>query len=96
LTNAHWKFGDPASGPQDSISGFAVVHRYLNPGNYTATVTITNIDGCSNTGTQVVPIVPNTLNGQITPANPTLCEGASVLLSAPAAPVGASAAAAPR
>jgi PKD repeat protein len=88
LTNAHWKFGDPASGPQDSISGFAVVHRYLNPGNYTATVTITNIDGCSNSGTQAVPIVPNTLNGQITPANPTLCEGASVLLSAPAAPVG--------
>ncbi len=88
LIGAHWNFGDPASGSLDSISGFSVVHRYNTAGTYTATATVTNIDGCSNSSTLSVPIVPNTLAGLITPASPTFCEGSSILISAPAGPTG--------
>ncbi len=89
ITDVLWKFGDPASGPLDSIHGLAVVHKYVAAGNYTATATATSIDGCKQSATLAVPIVPNTLVGNISPFSPTFCEGGSVTISAPAGPAGA-------
>jgi PKD repeat protein len=88
ITNIHWKFGDPASGPLDSIDGFSVVHKYAAAGNYSATATATSIEGCKSSATLPVPIVPNTLTGNITPLAPTFCEGGSTTLAAPAGPAG--------
>ena len=47
-----WNFGDPAS-PVGAV-GQDVSHTYAQPGNYTATVTVTDPDGAS--GTATVPV----------------------------------------
>ncbi|MCK6694534.1 MAG: PKD domain-containing protein, partial [Thermoanaerobaculia bacterium] len=82
LTDIKWDLGDPASGALNTASGASVVHKYETPGNYTATVTVTNVAGCQNTITQNVNITPNTLAGAISPAGKSvICEGASLGLS---------------
>lgn len=78
-----WQFGDgaysyafPASLPQ---------HAYTNntntPISFTASLTITTLDGCMATSTQVVSVHPKPIV-TVTPNPSTICRGGSVLLTA--------------
>jgi PKD repeat protein len=49
-----WDFGDPAS-PVGAV-GQDVAHTYANPGLYTATVTVTDLDGATGTATVAVTV----------------------------------------
>ena len=85
LAEVAWNFGDLASGPSNDALGSPAFHSFSPPGNYAVTTTSTNAYGCTATFAQIITIVPNSLGGNITPANPgPICEGASINLSAPA------------
>ncbi len=51
-----WYFGDPLSGANDSSALSNPIHLYNNPGNYTATLTITDIHGCTNSETYPIRV----------------------------------------
>jgi len=78
-----WQFGDgsysfapPAATPQ---------HQYTNatnaPISFPATLTVTTIDGCTATQTQIVTVHPKPIV-TVTPNPATICRGGSVLLTA--------------
>ena len=58
ITEWHWDFGDG----NDSIISFPnnpnLSHLYATNGTYTATLTVTNSNGCSNVSTQEIIILP--------------------------------------
>jgi gliding motility-associated-like protein len=80
-----WSFGDPNSGSANAAGTQLAYHAYPQAGSYPVSLTLANAFGCSRTLTDTVLILPNTLSGDITlsQASP-VCEGDSVLLSAPA------------
>jgi gliding motility-associated-like protein len=53
-----WTFGDPASGSADTALPSVTQHVYNMPGNYTATLEIRDIHGCTN-----IETAPITVNG---------------------------------
>ncbi len=78
-----WDFGDPASGPANDAMGNTVYHGFP-AGTYTVTATSNNVYGCTATFTRSVTVIPSTLNGNISPANPApICEGSTITLTAP-------------
>ena len=84
LTKISWNFGDPGSGSLNVIDGAQVYHSYNTANTYTATVTLQNIAGCTNLGTQSVIITPNNLSGVILPGGLSqICEGQNISLTAP-------------
>ncbi len=86
IINTVWDFGDPASGALNQGTGNAVFHLYSPAGNYPVTVTATNAYGCEGSFTQIINITGNPFSGNITPANPVICEGKTVTLIAPIGP----------
>ena len=83
ITEVAWNFNDPFSGSLNQTTGTSVFHNYGAQGNYTITATATNITGCKGVSTFPVSITPNTLGGNITPTQSTICEGKSIILTAP-------------
>lgn len=83
FSHVRWDFGDPASGALNLAEGTSVVHSFANSGVFSASVTATNLFGCSATATTPVNISPNTLNGDISPATNSICEGTTITLNAP-------------
>ncbi len=81
--NISWNFGDPASGALNLAAGPTAYHKYA-PGSYTVTATSSDNAGCTATATQTANPQPGSLSGAVTPTNPpAVCEGSSVLLTAP-------------
>jgi gliding motility-associated-like protein len=87
VTALLWNFGDPASGAANEATAANTFHAFDNPGNYTVTLTATNIYGCSASYNNTITIDPNPLNGVINYTSP-ICEGDVTTLTAP--PSGAS------
>jgi PKD repeat protein len=88
VTQLEWNFGDLASGAANDATGNPAYHTFSATGNFAITTTTTNTYGCTAAFTQIISIDPNTLLGNISPANPApICEGASLALTAPAGAV---------
>jgi hypothetical protein len=57
-----WEFGDPGSGSADTIDtadpalGRTAQHLYAQPGSYTVTLTVTDVNGASDTATTTVVV----------------------------------------
>jgi PKD repeat protein len=49
-----WQFGDSSSGAADSSTLVAPVHQFSPPGTYTVSLTVTDANGLSSTGVQVI------------------------------------------
>ena len=47
-----WDFGDPASGAQNQSNQSNPNHRYISPGQYTVSLTVTSEEGCTETLTK--------------------------------------------
>ncbi|MFT5800700.1 MAG: gliding motility-associated-like protein [Nonlabens sp.] len=78
-----WNFGDPASAAANEATLENTFHAFDSPGNYTVTLTATNIYGCSASYNSIITIDPNPLNGIIDYSSP-ICEGVTMTLTAPA------------
>ncbi len=84
VIDIEWDFGDPSTGDANSSFIENTYHSYEVPGDYTVTMTVTNIYGCSSTMSKVVTIEANTLTGIIGLSQPTpICEGDQIILTAP-------------
>ncbi len=85
VTDVIWDFGDPGSGEANRSELRQPYKAYDLPGDYTVTLTATSIYGCEHTFSRVITVEPNALAGTISlsPAS-TVCEGETVILSAPA------------
>ncbi|MBK7174308.1 MAG: PKD domain-containing protein [Bacteroidales bacterium] len=53
-----WDFGDPTSGANNFSNLQNPSHIYANPGNYTVLLEVTNADGCPDTISHVITILP--------------------------------------
>ena len=53
LSSYSWNFGDGSTG-----SGESVGHTYANPGNYTATLTVSDDGGATATANQTITVAP--------------------------------------
>ncbi|MFK7807755.1 MAG: PKD domain-containing protein, partial [Saprospiraceae bacterium] len=82
VVEVEWDFGDPTSGEANSSISESTYHAYDTPGNYTVTLTATNIYGCSASYNSIITIDPNPLNGDIDYTSP-ICEGTTMTLTAP-------------
>ena len=77
-----WDFDDGSTNGGQNAS-----HSYLASGNYTISLTVDGINGCSNTVTASVIVYPNPLDDTIAyDSTLTICEGESVMLYAPVGP----------
>ncbi len=85
VIDIEWDFGDPGSGDANSSFIENTYHSYDTHGNYTVTMTVTNIYGCSATMSKVINIEPNNLTGTIGLSQPSpICDGDHIILTAPA------------
>ncbi len=79
-----WDFDDPSSGSANTASGSQPFHAFNAPGAYQVMLTATSVYGCSQSHTEIITVVPNTLGGNITALPPPpLCEGFTTVLTAP-------------
>ncbi len=84
ITAIAWNFGDAGSGASNESMGAISYHTFSPAGLYTSFATATNVYGCTATFTKNIAIVPNNLNGAISPpVPPAICEGGSITLTAP-------------
>lgn len=58
VNNWHWDFGDPSTQADTAVSFFAT-YSYPQGGSYTVQLTVLDTNGCADTATQVVNILPN-------------------------------------
>ncbi|OWY25292.1 PKD domain-containing protein [Sphingobacteriales bacterium UPWRP_1] len=72
-----WNFGNGAT-----VSAQQPEQSYLQDGNYTVTLAVTDNKGCTNTAAQTVTVLPVD-NGSISLPSPNACEGQTVTLTAP-------------
>lgn len=78
-TNYLWDFGDGIIKPNAALQ---TAHQYNTPGSYTPSLLATDSNGCTfSYNKDIITIHPDPIL-TITPANPVLCEGSSVELSA--------------
>ena len=84
ILETDWDFGDPGDPAIFTGNSIPVYHKYNTPGNYNISAVSINAYGCSATASIPVTILPNPLNGTITPASPpAICEGQTLGLNAP-------------
>ncbi len=84
VIDIEWDFGDPSTGDANSSFIENTYHSYATPGDYTVTMTVTNIYGCSASMSKVVTIEANNLTGIIGLSQPSpICEGDQIALTAP-------------
>jgi PKD repeat protein len=57
----YWDFGDGSNSTEQNTS-----HRYSNPGTYTVTLNVTDLDGCTNSTTKEVEAEDYTSSLEIT------------------------------
>jgi len=69
ITSYHWNFGDGTNG-----IGMIVNHTYLDSGNYTITLTVTDNDGANGSTTKQIIIINQQPN---VPNNPSPIDGAN-------------------
>ncbi|MBP6184580.1 MAG: PKD domain-containing protein [Saprospiraceae bacterium] len=74
-----WDFGDPASGPSNSVAMAQASHLFATPGSPVVSLSVNDAFGCTNTITQAILVSPNNLSGTIQYSTP-LCEGTSTTL----------------
>ncbi len=88
VVSLEWDFGDPASGAANASTLANTYHAFETPGNYTISLTASNIYGCESSFSDQLDVQPNNLGGMITamPASP-ICEGDTSLLTAPSGAV---------
>jgi gliding motility-associated-like protein len=81
-----WDFGDPASGAANGASSVSTFHDFAATGNYDVQLTATSIYGCIDSISQSITIDINNLSGLVSslPDPAQVCEGDTVLLTAPA------------
>jgi gliding motility-associated-like protein len=81
-----WDFGDPASGAANGSSGSSTFHVFSATGSYDVQLTATSIYGCTDSISQSITIDINNLSGVVSslPDPAQVCEGDTVLLTAPA------------
>ena len=56
ITQWTWNFGDPASGINNTTSIRHPLHIFNTAGSYTVTLIVSNVNGCSDTSTQIVTV----------------------------------------
>lgn len=79
LTEHYWDFGDLSS----SLLQPTTERTYDLPGTYTASLTVTDSFGCTDTYAMPIVVTPNTLGVTVTAGGPTtFCQGDSVMLTA--------------
>lgn len=81
-----WDFGDPGSGAANGSSSTSTFHIFSATGSYDVQLTATSIYGCTDSISQSIAIDVNNLSGVISslPDPAQICEGDTVLLTAPA------------
>lgn len=72
----HWDFGDGYTSNLQNVT-----HAYQNAGNFTVTLTATDVNGCSKTYTQQVTVNPAPVIN--IGSDQKICVGSSVTLTAP-------------
>ncbi len=83
-TSFAWNFGDPGSGAANASTQANAAHVFGAAGNYTVTLTASNIYGCMASHSEMFNVDPNTLSGNISYSQPPpICEGESITLTAP-------------
>ena len=83
-TSFAWNFGDPASGAANASTQANAAHIFGAAGNYTVTLTASNIYGCASSHSEMFTVDPNTLSGNISYSQPSpICEGENITLTAP-------------
>ena len=75
LVSWEWDFGDGVQSDQ-----LEVQHFYDTPGTYTATLELTNIDGCDTTLTQTISVEQDALPQVRISADTSICAGELVML----------------
>ncbi|HRI26993.1 MAG TPA: PKD domain-containing protein [Chitinophagales bacterium] len=73
-----WDFGNGAS-----VFAQQPEQSYLQNGDYTVQLTVTNNTGCTNTGSQTISVLP-VGSGNIVPSSLSACIGQSITLTPPA------------
>lgn len=58
ITNYSWNFGDPASGALNTSFNPTPSHNFTAVGNYTVTLTITTLTGCTGSSTIQISVTP--------------------------------------
>ncbi len=58
ITQWHWDFGDPLSGPNNTSVLQNPAHQFSGPGSYTVTEIIINTSNCSDTSVHTITISP--------------------------------------
>ena len=59
IASYDWDFGDPSSGPANTATGATAAHTYASSGAYTATLTVTDDDGATDTAQVAVTVADN-------------------------------------
>ncbi len=85
LTATVWDFGEPSSAAANSAVVTPAFHTFSTSGNYTVSLTATNVFGCTATSNQIVLVEKNNLSGTVNIAPASICEGAISTLTAPVA-----------
>jgi gliding motility-associated-like protein len=78
VNQAHWNFGDPASGLNNTSSLFAPTHSFSSPGTFLVELILYNATGCTDTIRKWVSAYP--FKPDLGPDR-ILCEGQSLQLS---------------
>ncbi|NEN22749.1 PKD domain-containing protein [Cryomorpha ignava] len=75
-----WDFGDGAT-----FSGTSPIHSYILDGTYSVILTVTDANGCTDSGTISIIVNPGIPDGlAIVPGDTVICEGDTLTLTAPA------------
>lgn len=75
--NWSWEFGNGAS-----VTTQFPEQSYLSDGSFNVSLTVTDNDGCTNSGSQIIEVLPVNL-GVISLTASTACEGDTIILTAP-------------
>ncbi len=76
----HWTFGDGSDTLTGPSSGTTLTHKYMLPGDYSPSLTITNSDGCTNTYTESILMKP-CIQAYFDVINTLVCQNYTIFFS---------------